>query len=175
MSKSIYARIFVGALSLSAAGFAGIALNEGYSTTAIQPVQGDRWTVGLGSTLRDDGSPVQPGDKITPPQAIRRSVKHIARDENVLRACFGESATLHQYEWDAYVDTDHTVGPGAICRSSIPGKVQRQQYEAACRTILDFKRVQGRDCSLAQNKGFCGGIWTRRQQMAHQCLTGERP
>lgn len=136
---------------------------------------GDPWTVGLGSTKRDDGTPVQEGDKITPPQSIRRSVKHIAGDEKVLRKCFGEDAALHQHEWDAYVDTGYTTGPDAICRSSIPGKVRAGNYEAACRTILDFKRVQGRDCSLAQNKGFCGGIWTRRQAMAHLCLTGERP
>lgn len=175
MSKSLYARIAVGALSLSAIGFAGIALNEGYSTTAIKPVPGDPWTVGLGSTKRDNGSPVQASDKITPPQAIRRAVKHVAGDEKVLRKCFGEDAELHQHEWDAYVDTGYTTGPDAICRSSIPGKVRAGNYEAACRTILDFKRVQGRDCSLAQNKGFCGGIWTRRQAMAHLCLTGERP
>lgn len=175
MSKSLYARIAVGALSLSALGFAGIALNEGYSTTAIKPVPGDPWTVGLGSTKRDDGTPVQEGDKITPPQAIRRSVKHIAGDEKVLRACFGDEAELHQHEWDAYVDTGYTTGAGAICRSSIPGKVRAGNYDAACRTILDFKKVQGRDCSLAQNKGFCGGIWTRRQAMAHLCLTGDRP
>lgn len=175
MSKSLYARIAVGALSLSALGFAGIALNEGYSTTAIKPVPGDPWTVGLGSTTRDDGTPVQEGDKITPPQAIRRAVKHIAGDEKVLRTCFGDGAALHQHEWDAFVDLAYNVGAPAVCRSSIPGKVRAGNYEAACKTILDFKRVQGRDCSLAQNKGFCGGVWTRRQEYTHLCLTGERP
>jgi lysozyme len=175
MSKSLYARIAVGALSLSAIGFAGIALNEGYSTSAIKPVPGDPWTVGLGSTKRDDGTPVQAGDKITPPQAIRRAVKHVAGDEKVLRACFGENAELHQHEWDAYVDLAYNVGAPAVCRSSIVRKVQSGNYEAACKTILDFKRVQGRDCSLAQNKGFCGGVWTRRQEYTHLCLTGERP
>jgi lysozyme len=175
MSKSIYERVAVGVLSFSALGFTGWAVHEGYSSTAIQPVPGDRWTVGMGSTLRDDGTPVQAGDKITPAQAIRRAVKHIAGDEKVLRECFGEDAKLHQHEWDAYVDLAYNVGAPAVCRSSIVLKVQSGNYEAACKTILDFKRVQGRDCSAPQNKGFCGGIWTRRQAMAHLCLTGERP
>ena len=167
-------RIAVGALALSAAGLVAIVANEGYTNTAIQPVPGDRWTYGFGSTVRADGKRVQPGDRIDPPAALRLAVKHIAGDEQVLRACFGELTLLYQHEWDAYVDTSNTTGPGAICNSSIPGKVRAGRYEAACRTILDFKRVQGRDCSLAENRSFCGGIWTRRQKMTHQCLTGER-
>lgn len=169
------ARIAVAALALSAAGFAGIVAHESYTGKAIQPVPGDRWTYGFGSTVRADGSRVQPGDGIKPPAAVRLAIKHIAGDEVVMRRCFGELTELHPYEWDAYVDTAYTVGPDAICRSSIVRKAQQRRYAEACLTILDFKKVQGRDCSLAENRSFCGGIWTRRQQMAHQCLTGERP
>lgn len=161
-------------LSLSALGFAGIAVNEGYTDKAVIPVPGDPPTYGLGSTRREDGSPVQLGDKITPPAAIRLAVRDIGRKEDVLRTCFG-SAQLTQYEWDAYVDLSYNVGPAAVCRSSIIGKTQRGEYAAACNTILDFKKVQGRDCSLPVNAKFCGGIWTRRQAMARLCLTGVRP
>lgn len=169
------ARIAVSALALSAAGFAAIVAHESYTSAAIQPVPGDRWTYGFGSTVRADGRPVQPGDRIAPPAAVRLAIKHIAGDEVVMRRCFGELTELHPYEWDAYVDTSYTVGPDAICRSSIVRKVQQGRYDEACRTILDFKKVQGRDCSLPKNGSFCGGIWTRRQQMTQQCLTGVRP
>lgn len=166
-------RIPVMALVLSAAGFAGIAINEGYTEKAVVPVPGDPYTIGLGSTRRDDGSAVQAGDKITPPAAIRRAVRDIAGKEMPLRACF-EPAALTQYEWDAYVDLAYHFGAGAVCKSSIPGKAKRQEYTAACRTILDFKKVQGRDCSLPVNAKFCGGVWGRAQAMTRLCLTGER-
>lgn len=166
-------RIPVLLLSLSAVGFAGIAVNEGYTDKAVIPVPGDPPTYGLGSTRREDGTPVQLSDKITPPKAIRLAVRDIGSKEDVLRACFG-TAQLTQYEWDAYVDLAYNVGPTAVCRSSIIAKAQRGDYAAACRTILDFKKVQGRDCSLSVNAKFCGGIWTRRQEMTRLCLTGER-
>lgn len=166
-------RLPVIALVLSAAGFAGIAINEGYTDKAVTPVPGDPPTYGLGSTRREDGSPVQAGDKITPPAAIRLAVRDIGQKEEVLRRCFG-AAQLTQYEWDAYVDLAYNVGPAAICRSSIIGKTQRGDYTAACQTILDFKKVQGRDCSLPVNAKFCGGIWVRRQEMTRLCLTGQR-
>lgn len=168
-------RILVTVLALSAAGFSYTALKEGWSSTAIVPVPNDPYTIGLGSTTRDDGSPVRAGDKITPPQAIRRAVKHIAGDETILRRCFGDAAKLYMYEWDAYVDLAYNVGPARVCNSSIRTKVRAGQYEAACRTILDFKKSHGVDCSLPANARICGGVWARRKEMAHQCLTGERP
>lgn len=168
-------RIPVFLLVLSALGFTGLALNEGYTEKAVIPVKGDPPTIGLGSTRRDDGSPVQVGDKITPPAAIRRAVRDIGGKEAVLRTCFGEYSRLHQHEWDAFVDLGYNVGPAAVCRSSIVKKVKAGEYAAACQTILDFKKAHGRNCSLPENHGFCGGVWIRRQQMTHLCLTGEYP
>lgn len=174
MSMGIGKRIVVAALSLSAAGLGVTALNEGWAGKATIPVAGDPPTAGLGSTTKENGQPFKLGESITPPQAIRLAVRDIAKKEVVLRECFAGSS-LHQYEWDAYVDLSYNVGPGAVCNSSIPIKVKAEQYEAACRTILDYRKVHGRDCSAPANASYCGGVWTRRQTMAHQCLTGERP
>lgn len=162
-------------LALSAIGFAGIVVNEGWSDKPIIPVPGDPLTIGPGLTSNPDGSPIRPDQKITPPQGIRLGVAALAKEESLLKKCFGSEAALYQYEWDAYMDLAHNVGGTAVCRSSIIRKVQEGRYEAACNTILDFKKVQGRDCSLSENKRFCGGIWTRRQLMNHLCLTGEYP
>jgi lysozyme len=165
-------RTAVAILTLSAAGFVGIAMNEGYSDKAIIPVPGDVPTIGLGSTKRDDGTPVQMTDRITPQKAIRRSVKDIGKDEKVLRNCFGD-AELYQHEWDAFVDLSYNVGAWGVCRSSIIPKVKSGRYEAACNTILDFKKAAGRDCSIRLNG--CYGVWTRRLEMNKLCLTGEYP
>lgn len=162
-------RLWMAALALSAAGLVGIVSNEGFTDHAVQPVKNDKWTYGHGSTTRPDGKPVQPGDKITPPQALKLAARDIAVKEAALRACFGD-AQLTQGEYDAYVDLAFHVGAGAVCASSIPKKVRRGEYAAACRTILDFKKVQDRDCCLPQNKEFCGGVCARRLRNFRQCM-----
>ncbi len=91
-----HARIAIGALSLSAAGFVGLISHEGFTDRAIIPVKGDRPTVGFGSTFRDDGSPVQMGDTITAPRAVQRSFNHIAKDEQGIKQCV--TAPLFQRE-----------------------------------------------------------------------------
>jgi lysozyme len=111
------------------------------------------------------------GDKITPPAALALVARDIAVKEGALKACFGEVA-LTQGEYDAYVSLAYNVGAGAVCRSSIVGKLQRGDYAAACRTILDFRNVQGRNCCLPENRSFCGGICTRRQKEYQTCMGG---
>ena len=71
-------RTKIAALSLSAAALVALVAQEGYTDKAVVPVKGDRPTVGYGSTFRDDGSPVQMGDTITPIQALKRSHAHSA-------------------------------------------------------------------------------------------------
>lgn len=165
-------RISILALALSAAGFSGIALREGFTAKAIQPVPGDKPTYGLGSTVRADGKPVQMNDTITVPAAIALAQRDISLKESVLKGCM--TGVLYQHEYDAFVSLAHNVGAGAVCASSIPGKVAAENYTAACRTILDFKKVQGRDCSLPANRHFCGGVWTDRQREYRLCM-GEAP
>lgn len=162
------ARMLVAVLSLSAAGLVGIATHEGYTDKAIRPVPGDKVTFGFGSTTRPDGSPVQDGDTTTPPKALAQALRNIEVKEAALRKCL--DGRLTQGEYDAYVDLAYSVGPTAVCRSSIPAKVAAERYAEACRTILDFKWVQGRDCSLPANRKFCGGIPVRRQAMYRVCM-----
>ena len=67
------ARIAAAGLSLSAAALVGLLAHEGFTGHAVIPVQGDRPTVGFGSTFREDGRPVQLGDTITPQKAVART------------------------------------------------------------------------------------------------------
>jgi lysozyme len=175
-----YPRSLVAALTLSAAGFAGLAMQEWYTDKAIIPVPGDVPTVGLGSTTYDDGTPVKMGDTITPPKAIRLSVAHIAKDEAVLRRCFGD-AKLYQHEWDAYNKLAYNVGAGAVCQSSIPAKVKAEQYEAACLTIGDFVCGPATEATRAKPGEKCyrkdkplrvlRGLENRRKEEVALCLS----
>ena len=95
-------RIGIAALALSAMGLVKLVNDESFTPVAVIPVQGDRPTVGFGSTFRDDGSPVQMGDTITVPQALKRTLAHIQKDETRLKACV--TAPLTQVEYDLLED-----------------------------------------------------------------------
>lgn len=160
------ARIAIAALSLSAAGFVGLVSHEGWSDSAIIPVRGDRPTVGFGSTYRDDGTPVQMGDKITPPQAVKRSYAHISQDESRLKACV--TAPLHQREYDTLVDHAYQYGASRTCASSVVRLTNQQRYAEACDAYLNWKYVSGRDCSVRANG--CYGVWLRAIERQRRCI-----
>ncbi|GBG03916.1 lysozyme [Azospira sp. I13] len=163
-------RVTIVALFFSAAGLGTLAGYEGWVGSAASPLPGDKPTYAFGSTTRPDGSPVQLGDKITPPVGLALMVRTVAMKEQTLKSCI--KGKLFQYEYDAYISLAYNVGAGDVCDSSIPGKLAREEYEAACKTILDFKKVQGRDCAAPENKRFCGGVWTRRQSEYRRCMGG---
>lgn len=160
-------RSSVAVLSLSAAALVGIVMKEGYTDRAIIPIPGDRPTVGFGSTFKEDGKPVEMQDTITPQRAVRLAVSHIGKDEAALKRCFG-GAYMYQHEWDAFVRLSHNVGAYNVCKSSIVPKVQREDYKAACDTILDFKKAIGKDCSVRSNG--CYGVWLDRLATHKLCL-----
>lgn len=170
-------RSAIAALSLSAAGFAGLSGYEGWSETATRPVPGDKCTYGIGSTTDADGKPVRCGDRITPPKAIMLAVRDISIKERTLKRCI--TAPMYQYEYDAFTSLAYNVGAEAVCASSIPTKINRGDYAAACLTILDFDGM--RDCSKpkvfnARKQAYecpmikIRGLTLRRQQEYRQCL-----
>ena len=161
------ARIATAILSLSAAALVAITASEGYTDKAIIPTQGDRPTVGFGSTYRDDGSPVRMGDTITAPKALARTLAHIQKDESALRQCV--TAPLHQREYDLLVDFSYQYGAKATCASSIVRLVNAGQYAQACGAYLRYRFAAGYDCSTPGNKR-CWGVWTRQLNRYNQCM-----
>lgn len=157
-------------LALSAAALVGIVATEGYSDKAIIPVPGDKPTIGFGSTTRADGSPVQMGDKTTPPKALARALQDVQTFEGALRQCV--TVPLHQHEYDAYISFAYNVGPAAFCDSSLVKKLNALDYAGACAEILRWRYFQGKDCSLGVNQ--CGGIWLRRNAEYKLCLGAGR-
>lgn len=160
--------MIVAALSLSAAGFVGILASEGYTEKAVVPTQNDRPTVGFGSTFREDGSPVQMGDRITPQQAVVRSLNHIASSESGLKRCV--TGALSQTEYDVLVDFAYQYGTAATCRSSIVKHINAGRYTEACNAYLLYRFSGGFDCSTPGNR-VCAGVWARNVERQKTCLS----
>lgn len=176
-----YPRTTIAALVVSAAGFVGFVTSEGWAPEAMIPVPGDVPTMGFGSTTKEDGSPVKMGDSITPVRAARLSLAQVSAGEARLRKCFGPTVKLYQHEWDAYNQLAINTGAGAVCNSSIPAKLQAEQYEEACRTIGQFvcgpssaarQAKPGEKCySPKKPRRVLPGLVKRRNEEMALCLS----
>lgn len=140
------ARVVVAALAITGSTLVGIAGYEGWFDTAKQPIPGDKWTYGHGTTVRPDGKPVQKGDKITPQRALLALNNDLNVFANKLRACI--TAPLYDYEWGAYLSLAYNIGYGAFCNKAKPGKppnlidlINAQRYAEACQRIEAFNGV----------------------------------
>lgn len=160
-------RIVVAALSLSAAGFISIVGSEGYTDKAIVPVAGDVYTYGFGSTVKEDGSPVKKNDKITPQRALVVANNHISKEEEIFRASIPE-VKLYQTEYDLYMDFVYQFGSGTWNSSSMRKSLLAGDYVSACKALLKYKFVAGRDCSVRSNG--CYGVWARQLERYDKCI-----
>lgn len=147
-------RLQAAGLSLSAAALVGLALSEGYTDTAVQPLPGDKWTYGFGTT---EG--VKPGDRITPPQALERKLRDVQKFEGAVKQCV--KVPLYQYEYDAYISLAYNIGPTNFCGSTLVKKLNVTDYTGACKEILRWNRFQGQP-----NKG----LTARREREYRQCI-----
>jgi lysozyme len=165
-------RIAVAALSLSAAGLVSLLNSEWFVDKAMIPTKGDRPTVGFGSTIREDGSPVQMGDTITPNKALNRSLLHIQKDEHGLKRCVTQP--LSQIEYDLLVDHAYQYGVSKTCSSSMVRFANQGRYKESCESHALWKKSQGRDCSLSVNWGpkGCKGVWLRALERKDKCMSG---
>lgn len=177
MNKNL--RIAIGALALSASAFVGILVREDYVGAAMIPTKGDVPTIGFGSTVKEDGSPVRMGETITPVPAAKRSLGHIQKDESAIKRCVGEEVPLHQAEYDVYVDLAYNIGSYNFCTNRktggpavIPRHLKARDYVGACNAILEYKFAAGFDCSTPGNKR-CAGVWTDRLKSHKKCMEAQ--
>lgn len=165
MSK---ARIAIASLTLSAAAFIGLVSSEGYVDKAMVPTEGDRPTLGFGSTFHEDGTPVQMGEKTSPVRALILAQAHLSKQETAFRASLA-GASLTQAEYDVYMDFAYQYGMANWQSSSMRRNVLAGSYLAACDSLLAWKRAGGYDCSTPGNKR-CWGVWERQLQRHKQCM-----
>lgn len=164
-------RTLAGSLSLSAAAFVGLLVSEGYSPTAYVPTQGDRPTVGFGTTFHPSGEPVQPGDRLDPVRAVMVAHEHLSADERRFRESLPGVALL-QEEYDLYMDFVYQYGIQSWQQSSMRRHLLAGEYRQACDALLLWRRQAGRDCSLPEHWGpqGCKGVWTRQLERHAKCV-----
>ena len=149
-------RFSIASLVLSAAALVGLALSEGYTDKAIQPLPGDKWTYGFGTT---EG--VKPGDTITPPKALERKLREVQAFEGAIKGCV--QVPLTQGEYDAFVSLAYNIGPQAFCSSTLVRLLNAGDYAGACRQILRWDRFKGQQVR---------GLTLRRQREYQTCISG---
>ena len=160
-------RKLIAGIVLSAAALVGIITREGFTEKAVIPIPGDRPTIGYGSTFNNMGLPVKMGDTITRTAALELAKNSI---ENTYSAGIKKCASdllLTQYEFDFLVDTAYNIGVKAVCKSSMITKFRQGDSLGACSMILQYKYVNGKDCTIKANK--CGGIPKDRLRAFHMC------
>lgn len=164
--KINYGRTTIAALTLSAAGLVGLALNEGFRGEAYVPTKGDVPTIGFGTTKG-----VRLGDRIDPVTALQRKQAELSAEyEAAVKTCV--HVPMYQHEFDAMVDTTYNIGAKAFCKSSMVARLNAGDYQGACDALLKWRMYKGKDCSLDANKRLCGGLWTRRQAAHKLCIEG---
>ncbi len=191
MLGSATPRQIVAVMSLSAAGLIGLVVHESYTDKAIVPTQGDRPTVGFGSTIHEDGTPVKMGDTTTPVRALIKAHAHITKDEAAFRASL-PGVALHQGEYDIYLSFIYQYGTAAWQKSGMRRELLAGNYVGSCNALLDYRKLtsarqegpgwtvsrrdaQGKpsrwefDCSTPGNK-VCRGVWTRQLERHQKCM-----
>ena len=75
---------------------------------------------------------------------------------------------LSQTEYDLYLDFTYQYGIGAWSSSSMLKNLKVGKYKAACESLLKWKYVAKRDCSIRSNG--CYGVWTRQLERHAKCM-----
>ena len=164
-------KLAVTGLGASMAMFVAMIASEGWSERAIVPVANDKLTIGFGTTVYPDGSPVKRSDTITPQRAVAVAAAHVTKDEAAFKASL-PGALLTQGEYDLYLDFSYQYGQGNWRSSSMRRHILAGDHSAACNALLAWRFQAGRDCAKPENWGprGCKGVWTRQQERHAKCL-----
>jgi len=163
-------RVVLAGLSISALAFVGLLKDEGYTENAVIPTKNDRPTNGFGSTFDEQGRPIKMADKVTPVQAVQRSLIHIQKDETQIKQCV--TVPLSQTEYDTMVNFAYQYGTGALCNSTIVRAANAGDYVGSCKGYLLYYKAGGFDCRIPGNK-ICAGVWKRSQERYTTCMEAQ--
>ncbi|ENW78678.1 hypothetical protein F909_03640 [Acinetobacter sp. ANC 3929] len=158
-------------LAASAAFFTAVKVDEGYTAKPVIPVPGDRPTQGHGATFKPDGTAVKMSD---PPISRATADKWLRHDVAKREIPFKNSlkgVKLSQAEYDVYLDFSYQYGTTAFANSSMLRNLKAGNYKAACDSLLKYKYVAKRDCSIRSNR--CYGVWTRQLERHKKCMEAQ--
>ncbi|USE84358.1 lysozyme [Acinetobacter tibetensis] len=160
-------KISVAILAASAAFFTSLEIHEGYSAKPYKDT-GGVVTQGIGSTVKPNGQSIKMTDPpITRKTAIDWAKTHVAKDEVVFRKSM-PGVKLSLVEYDVYLDFTYNFGQANWNQSSMLRNLKAGQYVAACKSLLKWKYVAKKDCSIRKNG--CYGVWVRQQERYQKCM-----
>lgn len=144
------------------------AAKEGYTPKATIPVKGDVPTIGHGTTVYPSGVRVKMSDPaITRKQAFDYLKYHMDKDSVPFNKTL-QGVKLSQKEYDLYFDFVYQFGIANWRSSSMLSSLKKGDYIQACESLLKWKYVAKRDCSIRSNG--CYGVWTRQQERHKICI-----
>lgn len=154
-------------LAASAAFFVTLEKQEGYVAKPYRD-SGGVVTQGIGSTAKPDGTKI----KMTDPPISRKTAQewakaHVSKDEIAFRKSL-EGVKLSQVEYDTFLDFSYNFGAANWRSSSMLRNLKTGQYKQACDSLLKWKYVAKRDCSVRSNN--CYGVWTRQLERHKKCI-----
>lgn len=138
----------------------GVKTHEGFVPTAYKPLPEDVPTIGYGSTKHPDGTPVKMGEKITREQAefyLKNDIQRFVKD---MSSCI--KVPVSQGEFDAFVSLTYNIGSGAFCKSTLVRKLNKYDYDGACKEILKWSYFKGKQLP---------GLVKRRNQEYQLCVS----
>ena len=136
----------------SASVLVGVAIHEGYKSTAYQDV-GGVYTVGYGQA---DG--VKKGDVTDPVRALVKLEQSLDEHAKGMVQCI--KVPISQGEYDAYLDFTYNVGVSAFCHSTLNKKLNSMDYDGACKELLKWNTAGGK---------IEPGLQKRRQEEYEKC------
>ena len=157
----------VSILAASAAFFTSLIGYEGYESKPYLD-SAKVATIGIGSTTYENGSKVKMTDKpISEERAVQIAQAHISKDEIVFKKSL-QGVKLTQAEYDVYLDFTYNFGQSNWNNSSMRKNLQAGHYVQACKSLLKWKYVAKKDCSIRSNN--CWGVWVRQQERFNKCM-----
>ena len=91
----------------------------------------------------------------------------MSKDEIVFRKSL-QGVKLSQVEYDTYWDFSYNFGQSNWQSSSMLRNLKSGQYKEACDSLLKWKYVAKRDCSVRSNN--CYGVWARQVERHSKCM-----
>ena len=153
---------------ISLGGVAWTLEREGFTSSPTIPVKGDVPTIGPGITAYADGRKVKMSDPpITKKQGLEMLKAHMTKDAQRFNKTL-LNVPLSQAEYDLYMDFTYQFGTGAWSSSSMLRNLKAGQHVQACKSLLKWKFVAKRDCSIRSNG--CYGVWTRQVARYDKCM-----
>lgn len=141
---------------------------EGFTLIPVIPVRSDVPTIGPGITVYPNGQRVKMSDPpITRKQGFEYLRAHMDKDAVRFNTTL-QNIRLSQEEYDLYFDFTYQYGIRAWSGSSMLLNLKTGKYKQACESLLKYKYVAKRDCSIRSNG--CYGVWARQKERYQKCM-----